>query len=200
MPASPRGEALFRCARPSGVPRGPATSTGSLASQIFIPLCSSPGENARSWEALGEASQGQSSLSAGRGPDPTSKATLWVKAQHEGALPPPCIVRKDPRVAGPLGTPLGLAQRKRASPRGEAGTSGFLCVSDADRRVPAELGQESQASSCLRKGPVHRPQRPAGSTHSSTRGLRPPEQLERPPKLHLCAQTLHAHCFLYTNI
>ena len=29
-----------------------------------------------------------------------------------------------------LGTPLGLAQRKRASPRGEAGTSGFLCVSD----------------------------------------------------------------------
>ena len=53
-------------------------------------------------------------------------------------------------VAGPLGTPLGLAQRKRASPRGEAGTSGFLSVSDSDRRVPAELGQESQASSCLR--------------------------------------------------
>ena len=40
-------------------------------------------------------------------------------------------------MAGPLGTPLGLAQRKRASPRGEAGTSGFLCVSDSDRRVPA---------------------------------------------------------------
>ena len=55
-------------------------------------------------------------------------------------------------VAGPLGTPLGLAQRKRASPRGEAGTSGFLSVSECDRRVPAELGQESQASSCLRKG------------------------------------------------
>ena len=55
-------------------------------------------------------------------------------------------------VAGPLGTPLGLAQRKRASPRGEAGTSGFPCVSDSERRVPAELGQESQASSCLRKG------------------------------------------------
>ena len=31
-------------------------------------------------------------------PDPSSKATLWVKAQHERALPPPCIVRKDPRV------------------------------------------------------------------------------------------------------
>ena len=34
----------------------------------------------------------------------------------------------------------------------EAGTSGFLCVSDSDRRVPAELGQESQALCCLRKG------------------------------------------------
>ena len=28
--------------------------------------------------------------------------------------------------------------------------------------------------------PVHRPQRSEGSTHRSTRGLRPPEQLERP--------------------
>ena len=55
-------------------------------------------------------------------------------------------------VAGPLGTLLGLAQQKRASPRGEAGTSGFLSVSDSDHRVPAELGLESQASSCLRKG------------------------------------------------
>ena len=55
-------------------------------------------------------------------------------------------------VAGPLRTPLGLAQRKRVSPRREAGTSGFLSVSDSDRRVPAELGQESQASSCLRTG------------------------------------------------
>ena len=26
-----------------------------------------------------------------------AKATLWVKAQHEGALTPPCIVRKNPR-------------------------------------------------------------------------------------------------------
>ena len=34
-----RGEALFRCARPSGVPRGPATSTGSLASQRHPGLC-----------------------------------------------------------------------------------------------------------------------------------------------------------------
>ena len=30
--------------------------------------------------------------------DPSSKATLWVKAQPEAALTPPCIVRKQPRV------------------------------------------------------------------------------------------------------
>ena len=54
--------------------------------------------------------------------------------------------------AGPLETPLGMAQWKRASPRGEAETSGFLSVSDSDRRVTAELGQESQATSFLRNG------------------------------------------------
>ena len=55
-------------------------------------------------------------------------------------------------LAVPLGTPLGLAQRKKASPRGEAGTSGFLSNSDSDRSVPAELRQESQAMSFLRNG------------------------------------------------
>ena len=48
---------------------------------------------------------------------------------------------------GPLGTPLGLVQWKRASSRVEAGTSGFLSISDSDRRVPADLGQESETSS-----------------------------------------------------
>ena len=33
-----------------------------------------------------------------RGPDPSSKATLWVKAQHEGAVTPRCIVQKNPQV------------------------------------------------------------------------------------------------------
>ena len=55
-------------------------------------------------------------------------------------------------LAGPLRTTLCLAQWKRASSPGTAGTSGFLSVSDSARRVPAELGQESQESSCLRKG------------------------------------------------
>ena len=47
---------------------------------------------------FGQESQASSCVEEWRGPDPSSKATLWVKAQHEGALPPPCIVRKDPRV------------------------------------------------------------------------------------------------------
>ena len=55
-------------------------------------------------------------------------------------------------LAGPLGTPLGLSQWKRASSRVEAGTSGFLSNSDSDCSVPAELGQESQAMSFLRNG------------------------------------------------
>ena len=45
------------------------------------------------------------------------------------------------------GTPLGLVQWKRASSPIEAGTSGFLSISDSNHRVPADLGQESQASS-----------------------------------------------------
>ena len=49
----------------------------------------------------------------------------------------------------PLGTPLGMAQWKRASSRVEAGTSGFIYISVSDRTVPAELGQESQAFSCV---------------------------------------------------
>ena len=51
-------------------------------------------------------------------------------------------------LAGPLGTLLGSSQWKRASSRGEAGTSGFLSDSDSDCTVPAVLGQESHASSC----------------------------------------------------
>ena len=33
-----------------------------------------------------------------RCPDTSLKATLWMKAQHEGALIPLCIVRKNPQV------------------------------------------------------------------------------------------------------
>ena len=49
-------------------------------------------------------------------PDPSSKATLWVKAQHEGALPPPCIVRNDPRVPHPGRPGARTAQGRAGSP------------------------------------------------------------------------------------
>ena len=42
-----------------------------------------------------------------------------------------------------------MVQWKRASFRVEAGTSGFLSISDSDHSVPAELGQENQASFCV---------------------------------------------------
>ena len=77
-------------------------------------------------------------------------------------------------VAGPLGTPQGLAQRKRASPRGEAGTSDFLSVSDSDRRVPAELGQESQASSCVEEWNSTYALEKEMATHSSVLAWRIP--------------------------
>ena len=45
----------------------------------------------------------------------------------------------------------GPHDKLRQEPQGSS--PGFECAgSDSDRRVPAELGQESQASSCLRKG------------------------------------------------
>ena len=49
----------------------------------------------------------------------------------------------------PLGTPLGVVQWKMASSGLKMRTSGFLSISDFDRRVSAELVQESQASSCV---------------------------------------------------
>ena len=49
-------------------------------------------------QSMGSQRVGHDFLRRTRGLDPSSKATLWLKAQHEGALPPPCIVRKDPRV------------------------------------------------------------------------------------------------------
>ena len=51
----------------------------------------------------------------------------------------------------PLGTPLSLVQWKRASSLVEAGTSGFLSISDTNRRVPEELGQEGKGSSCVKE-------------------------------------------------
>ena len=50
---------------------------------------------------------------------------------------------------GPLGTPLGLVQWRRASSRVEAGTSEFLCIYDFDCSISAALELQSQDSSCI---------------------------------------------------
>ena len=71
-------------------------------------------------------------------------------------------------------TPLGLVQWKRASCRVEAGTSGFLSISDFDGRVPAELEQESQASSCVEESS-------SACLSSCSRGDRPLAELYLEP-------------------
>ena len=50
-------------------------------------------------------------------------------------------------LAGSLGTPLGFAQWKRASSRGEAGTSGFLSVSDSDPPISGVFRVQCDISS-----------------------------------------------------
>ena len=52
-------------------------------------------------------------------------------------------------LGGALATHLGLVQWKRASSRVEAGTSGFLSISDINLGVSVEFEQGSQASSCV---------------------------------------------------
>ena len=48
--------------------------------------------------------------------EPNSKAILWNKAQHEGALPPPCIVRKDVMAGGMMENPTGHKEPQGSSP------------------------------------------------------------------------------------
>ena len=51
----------------------------------------------------------------------------------------------------------------------------FLSISDSDRRVPAGLGQESQESSCLRKGT------PLASRGAQDRGFPGGSAVNSPP-------------------
>ena len=106
----------------------------------------------------------------------------WGGVPREGKLPTPVFLPGEshkrriplavvlPRPARGAGTLIPSAQRLVWAPP------------DRDRRgdSPAWSGRGSRPSTAT---PVHRPQRPAGSTHSSTRGPRPPEQLERPAGL-----------------
>ena len=85
---------------------------------------------------------------------------------------------------GDLGSIPGLGR----SPEGKHGNPlQYSCLENphGQRNLMcySPWGHKESDEGTTRRGtatPVHRPQRPAGSTHSSTRGLRPPEQLERP--------------------
>ena len=52
-------------------------------------------------------------------------------------------VRNIVKLEGPLGTPLGSVQRKRASSRVEAGKTGLFLTCGGKLSVPLELGQVS---------------------------------------------------------
>ena len=77
-------------------------------------------------------------------------------------------------LAGASRASLGLVQWKRALSRLEAGTSGCLSISDFNRRLPAELGQESQAWSCVEA-------RNSACRSSCSRGGRPLVELYLEP-------------------
>ena len=89
-----------------------------------------------------------------RSPSALAWETSHPCRRTKGSLSSPLDLVRNPTLTQPLEkkplwTPLGLVQWKRASSRLEARTSGFLSISDSDPRVPAELGQERQASSCV---------------------------------------------------
>ena len=68
------------------------------------------------------------------------------------------------QLAGPLGTLLGSGQWKRASSRGEAGTSGILSVSDSHCTVPAGWDRRKRLSNA-RLAPCFPPHLPLHSTY-----------------------------------
>ena len=90
----------------------------------------------------------------------------------------------------PLGTPLDLAQRKRTSPRGEAGTSGFLSVLTPTAgslqswdRSQASSRRDAKYSALLSSrdaGLLENPERPQGSPASSSVLREDPGLLSRP--------------------
>ena len=68
-----------------------------IAQGAQLELC----DDLEKWDGRveGEAQEGgDTCIIIARGPDPSSKATLLVKAQHEGVLTSPCIVWKNTQI------------------------------------------------------------------------------------------------------
>ena len=110
----PRGDFIPSCMYPSVIRALQLDSQRCCVNQVSLPrssiLVCAEEQGHREHEDSSRWSPGKESSHPGR-------------IRNDITLAPPPV-----EVAGPLGTPLGLAQRKRASPRGEAGTSGFLCA------------------------------------------------------------------------
>ena len=110
----------------------------------IVASLSSRGRGIRAQDALKGESRGLSRVVTG---NPVFPGLVTVTSgSFSGCL---LEVWNTVELGGALGTPLGLVQWTRASSRVEAGTSGFLTISDFDCRVSVELEQDSQASSCV---------------------------------------------------
>ena len=93
-----------------------------------------------------------------RGRLTSSKATLWVKAQHEGALPPPCIVRKEVIAAHGLWSLLERHPQLSLATRGEDWASqgqpkGKADLFQGDGRILRQAGvRVNRHQGCLSAG------------------------------------------------
>ena len=78
---------------------------------------------------------------------------MWVPSSCHGDLRASHVVSGKSGILssgeGPLSIPLELVQATKASSRVEVGNSETYSISDLNRRVPAVLKQDSQASSCV---------------------------------------------------
>ena len=91
LPSSSRQESRFPCvfwkgfpAFPAHLRMRPASRGNSRRAPWVVPHAERPRFPSPLWIRT-------------RCPDTSSKATLWVKLPFEGALTPPCVVRKNPR-------------------------------------------------------------------------------------------------------
>ena len=108
------------------------------------------------------------------------------KGVHQGCILSPCLFKL---YAEYIMRNAGLEEAQAGIKIAGRNTNNLRYADDTS--MPRHLFEDSVDEGTTRRGtatPVHRPQRPAGSTHSSTRGLRPPEQLERQAEFHSSTQ------------
>ena len=123
-----------------------------------------------------------------RSQDTSSNATLWMKSQHEGALTPPCIVRKNGQVPNTAKhvacQPMNTSRGKRSSmpqpktrPDSPVPTLQGLCdQSQKWRGTLSFLPQLRMRPSSIAPNPVESRETPSNSTVSLT-SQRHPENL-----------------------